>query len=174
VFLLAGIETVRIEPGNTAFTPFDFASYPWSHSLVMVCAWGLLAALLYRATRRDGRGAIAVFALVVSHWVLDFATHRPDMPLSPWSSVKAGLGLWRSVPATLAVESAMFAAGIAIYLRATRARDRTGLWAFVALVLFLFVSYLGAAFGPPPPDVRTLAWGGLLLSLPPLSRRWLA
>ena len=35
LFLLAGVETVRIEPGNTAFTPLAFDSYPWSHSLVM-------------------------------------------------------------------------------------------------------------------------------------------
>ena len=33
LFLLAGIELVRIDPGNTAFTPLDFVSYPYSHSL---------------------------------------------------------------------------------------------------------------------------------------------
>ena len=34
VFLLAGMEHVRIDPGNTAFTPLDFYDYPISHSLL--------------------------------------------------------------------------------------------------------------------------------------------
>ena len=43
-------------------------------------------------------------ALVLSHWVLDFASHRPDMPLWP-GGPKVGLGLWYSLPATLVVEA---------------------------------------------------------------------
>ena len=173
IFLLTGVETVRIDPGNTAFTPFDFASYPWSHSLLMSAVWGALFALVYVALRGGWRGAAVLFALVVSHWVLDFVTHRPDMPLSPWSETKLGLGLWRSVPATLVVEGALFAAGLALYSRATRARDRIGRWALVGLVFFLLVSYLFAAFGPPPPDAKTLAWGGLFLWLLPLWGWWI-
>ena len=46
LFVAVGLETVRIDPGNTAFTPMDFASYPWSHSLVMSVLWGVLAAAL--------------------------------------------------------------------------------------------------------------------------------
>src|SRR5438132_9021662 len=34
LFLALGLEQVRIDPGNTAFTPLDFVSYPYSHSLV--------------------------------------------------------------------------------------------------------------------------------------------
>lgn len=173
VFLLAGVETVRIDPGNTAFTPLDFVSYPWSHSLLLSAVWGALFALGTFAWTRRGRVAALVFLLVVSHWVLDWVTHRPDMPLSPWGTAKLGLGLWRSVPATLAIESAMFAGGIALYAGATRARDGIGRWAFVALVLFLAASYLGAAFGPPAPDVRTLAWGSLALWLLPLWAWWI-
>ena len=29
LFVLTGVEVVRIEPGNTAFTPLEFVSYPW-------------------------------------------------------------------------------------------------------------------------------------------------
>jgi hypothetical protein len=45
VLLLAGIEHVRIDPGNTAFTPLDFWDYPWSHSLVLAAAWSVLFGL---------------------------------------------------------------------------------------------------------------------------------
>jgi hypothetical protein len=46
VFLLVGIENVRIDPGNTALTPLAFDNYPWSHSLAMVLVWAGLAAAL--------------------------------------------------------------------------------------------------------------------------------
>ncbi len=77
IFLLLGWEQVRIEPGNTAFTPLDFVSYPISHSLVTACGWGALFALLYWARTRYTRGAVVIGLSVVSHWVLDFITHRP-------------------------------------------------------------------------------------------------
>lgn len=173
VFLLAGIETVRIEPGKTAFTPLEFVSYPWSHSLLMSAVWGAIFALAMLAATRQLRVAAVVFLLVVSHWVLDWVAHRPDMPLSPWGTAKLGLGLWNSVPATLGVESALFAAGVWFYTTATRPADRTGTWAFVALVAFLLASYAGAAFGPPPPDVQTLAYGSLALWLIPLWAWWI-
>jgi hypothetical protein len=28
--------------------------------------------------------------------------------------------------------------------------------------LFLVAAYIGAAFGPPPPSVETIAWAGLI------------
>ena len=109
----------------------------------------------------------------VSHWVLDWITHRPDMPLTPWGTVKLGLGLWNSRPATFAVEGAMFAAGVVLYATGTRSKDRVGAFAFWALVVFLLGSYLGAAFGPSPPVVRTLAWGSLALWLLPFWAWWI-
>ena len=162
VFLIAGIETVRIDPGNTAFTPLDLHDYPWSHSLVMSLVWSALVAGTYAAATRYTRGAIVLGLGVFSHWLFDFFTHRPDLPLFPGSATSVGLGLWNSRPATLLVESAIFAAGIWIYTRATRPRDRTGRWSLVALVVFLIVVYLSAAFGPPPPNPRVLAAMGLL------------
>lgn len=173
IFLLTGAETVRIAPGNTRFTPLEFVAYPWSHSLLMAAVWGaLFAGTMWLATRRTAVAA-TVFGLVVSHWVLDWITHRPDMPLTPAGGTKLGLGLWNFPAATLAVEGAMFAGGVALYASATRPADRVGRYAFWALVVFLLASYLGAAFGPPPPDVRTLALGSLGLWLLPLWAWWI-
>src|SRR3954451_11110945 len=78
VFLLVGWERVVIQPGNTAFTPLDFASYPISHSMVTALGWSVLAGGVYYAATRYGYGAWTVGALVFSHWVLDWLTHRPD------------------------------------------------------------------------------------------------
>jgi hypothetical protein len=95
------------------------------------------------------------------------------MPLSPWSETKVGLGLWNSVPGTLFVEGALYAAGLTLYLRSTRARDAAGRWILAALALFLLVSYLFAAFGQPPPSVTVLAWGSLALWLVPVWGWWI-
>jgi len=164
VFLLAGWEQVRIDPGNTRFTPLDFVSYPWSHSLLMLALWATAFAGVYLAAVRYWPGAIAIWFGVVSHWVLDWVTHRPDMPLLP-DGARYGLGLWNSVAGTIMVEVAMFAAGVWIYLRATRAEDRIGRWALAAYVILLMIGYAGNAFGAPPDNVSQIAWSGILAAV---------
>jgi len=160
-FLVAfGVEQVRIQPGITAVTPLDFVSYPYSHSLLMLCVWGALLGAVCAMVVHSRRAFAVVAALVVSHWVLDWVTHRPDMPLYP-GGPKVGLGLWNSVAATVAVEVLMFAAGLWIYARATRARDAVGRRALPALVGFLLVIYLANIIGPPPPGVMAIVVAGI-------------
>lgn len=156
-FVLLGIERVAVAPGITAVTPLDFVSYPYSHSLLSLTLWGALAALLYRAFGRSWLEGATVALVVLSHWVLDALSHRPDMPLA-FGPTRVGLGLWNSVPATIVVEGALFLFGVAIYTRVTRARDRigrAGLWSLVAL---LVVIYAANFLGPPPPGVAAVAW----------------
>jgi len=161
ILVALGIERVTIDPGNTAFTPLDFISYPYSHSLAMLTVWGLLFAVVYRAIANgDGRTTFVIAALVVSHWVLDWITHRPDMPIYP-GGPKTGLGLWNSVPATLVVELAIFTVGVAIYTQSTRPRDRIGRWSHAALVALLLIFYLLNVMGGPPPSVTAIWIAGL-------------
>lgn len=154
VLVMLGVEQVRIVPGTTAFTPLDFVSYPYSHSLLALIVWGVLFGGICVAVVHDRRVLLVVAALVVSHWVLDWITHRPDMPLYP-GSVKLGLGLWNSVVGTIAVELAMFVAGVWMYARDTRALDKVGRWGFVTFVVFLLVAYF-SSMGPPPPSIGAL------------------
>ena len=156
VFLATGLETVKIDPGNTAFTPLDLHDYPYTHSLVMALVWSALFAGMFFAVRREKVAALVIAGGVFSHWVLDFVTHRPDMPLYPGSDVYLGLGLWNSRPATMLVETAMFVAGVWIYAMATTPKDRRGRWALWSLIALLGVAYLGAALGPPPPDGKAI------------------
>ena len=162
VFVLLGIESVAIKPGATAFTALEFVHYPWTHSLLMCALWGLGLAGLYWLARRDARAALVVGAVVVSHWVLDAIVHEPDLPIVPGGDARVGLGLWNSVPGTLLLEGAMFAAGIAIYLARTRGRDGIGRWGLWGTVALLIAAYVGASFGPPPPNVDAIAWTGLI------------
>jgi hypothetical protein len=91
--------------------------------------------------------------------------HRPDLLLYPGEPQGHGLGLWNSVPITLLLEFGFFAAGIYLFVRCTRARDRVGSIAFWALVGVLAAVYLAAAFGPPPPSVTAVAFSSLLAYL---------
>ncbi|MBI3788005.1 MAG: hypothetical protein HY276_07095 [Ignavibacteriales bacterium] len=165
VLLLLGWEHVRIAPGVTAFTPLDLYDYPISHSLVTVLGWSLAFALVYYLAKRYPMGAWVLAAGVFSHWLLDFLTHRPDMPIAPGSATYVGLGLWNSVPGTLIVEGGMFVAAVWLYARSTTAKDKIGAYAFWGLIAFLIVSYLAAVFSPPPPNETILAWSALSMWL---------
>ncbi|OLD49264.1 MAG: hypothetical protein AUI63_02460 [Gemmatimonadetes bacterium 13_1_40CM_2_60_3] len=161
ILLLLGVEQVRVVPGLMAMSPLDFTYYPFSHSLVMAMVWGILIGGAYFLLRRYGRGAWILAVLVVSHWFLDVAVHRPDLPLWPGaSSPKVGWGLWTSVAATYLIELAIYALGIAVYLRATRARDRIGSWGLGAYIFVLALIFVTSNASPPPSE-RALAWTAL-------------
>jgi hypothetical protein len=159
VFLALGLEHVRFDPGASPFLRLDFVDYPYSHSLFALIVWGLMLGGVYRVFTRTTRALWVIALLVVSHWVLDVATHTPDMPIYP-GSVTVGLGLWKSVPATLIVETILYAVGVWIYVRTTRARDAIGRWAFAALVVFLIVAYV-ASLGSLPPSLQALYFSAL-------------
>jgi hypothetical protein len=159
VFVLMGVEHVRVVPGATAFTPLVFDSYPWSHSLVMAAAWGVVLAALARWRRVPASSALLV-ALVVSHWVLDFASHAPDMPLWPGPSPRLGLGLWNSIPLTFAVEGALWLTAIVVFVRMRPApRGRGAFWSLAAVVTIMWVT---GPLSPPPPSTRALGWFALI------------
>jgi hypothetical protein len=169
VLLLLGVEQVRIVPGLMRASPFDFISYPISHSLLMQLVWGLLFGVVYLLWRRDIRTAIVLSVLLPTHWLLDYFAHRPDMPFYPGGGPKVGLGMWNSLPLTLLVEYGLFIAGLTIYLTSTRPKagpHKSGRnYAFWSLIIFLALVYPASLFGPPPPSVRALAISALAIWL---------
>jgi hypothetical protein len=155
VFLLMGMERVRIEPGATAFTPLAFDAYPWTHSLLMAIVWGAIVTALARTHK------LLLGALVVSHWALDLVTHRPDLPLWPGPSPYVGFGLWNSIAGTFFVEGLLFAGAIVLYLRATTPRDRIGALALVGFLLLQGGIWASSPWSPPPPSAQAIASVGL-------------
>jgi hypothetical protein len=173
IFLALGLERVYIVPGYTAVSPLDFVSYPLSHSLLAVVGWASLMGGVYYLLKRDGQGAYWIWVCVLSHWILDAVSHRPDLPLYPGGHLEVGLGLWNSRPATILVEGAMLVAGIYLYLKATRALDLAGDLAFWLLIALIVVIYVGGIFGPPPPSRRALEAMALGLWLIPAWGYWI-
>lgn len=161
LFLLLGVERVIIAPGTTAVTPLDFISYPFSHSLLADFGWACLFAGIYKIVKRDSRGAVCLWFVVMSHWLLDALSHQPDLPLYPGSSTYVGLGLWNSTFWTLIVEGAIFVFGVRLYARITRPRDGIGTLAFSSFIAILVLFYLINIFGPPPPSEKAIAFSAL-------------
>ena len=143
IFLIAGVESVRIDPGNTAVTPLDLHDFPWSHSLVTSLAWSAVFAAAFWAATRYARGAVVLAVGVFSHFVLDFVTHRPDLPLYPGSPTPSASASGTRGRATLAVESRCSSSVSRSTPRTTRAinwRGAFALWALVVLLAGLYVT----------------------------------
>src|SRR5262245_18652792 len=165
VFMVAGFERVSFKPGITvlpgmrALDVLDASEISYSHSLLMTAVWGALLALLYVSRRRNSRAAAVLFAVVLSHWVLDFISHPPDMQLVPGGDhPRFGLGLWNSIPATLAIEGAAWIGTIIIYLRIARPRGRLGTAAFWIGIAVVTAAWIGNIAGPPPPNLSTIGF----------------
>jgi membrane-bound metal-dependent hydrolase YbcI (DUF457 family) len=161
IFVLTGIEHVRIEPGATAFTPLVFESYPWTHSLAMAFVWGLVLAAIARLAKARVPAWLLV-ALVVSHWVLDWLSHAPDMPLWPGDPPRYGLAMWDSIRATFLVEGTLWIAGITLYMQQLGFQGRRPGWVFWSFVAVSTVMWATSPWSPPPPSVAALGWFALI------------
>jgi hypothetical protein len=163
LLLIAGIEHVRINPHVIPFLRLDLYDYPISHSLFTSLMWSGLIGGAYFLINKSKRNAFIVGCVVFSHWLLDFISHTPDLPLAPGLSTFVGLGLWNSTLATIIFESALFLLGIYLYLRTTKAKDKTGVITLWTLIIFLAVSYVANIVGPPPPNADPV--GSMALSM---------
>ncbi len=162
VLMLAGIERLSLAPPG-AIVPLVSEHFPWSHSLLLALIWGCVVGGLYWGLRHDRRGALVIGALVLSHWLLDLVVHVPDLPLWPGDPLRLGLGLWNSPRVALALELALLAGGVTLYLSATRPVRRAGSLGAWFLIALLAVIQLASVFGPPPPDPKVVAWSAMAM-----------
>jgi hypothetical protein len=165
LFLLAGIEHVAIQPGITAVNPLDLYDIPLSHSLLLDVVWAAALAGVYFWRRGDRRGTWVIFAAVLSHWLLDFVSHRPDMPLAPGVARYFGLGLWHSMWATFVVEGLLWLVSIVLYARITYGKTRAGVFGFWIMIAVLTVLWIVSLGGAPPPSLLAVAIVNSVLGL---------
>lgn len=165
IFILLGIEKVNVVPDGKPFNTLAFISYPFSHSLLGALSWGIVVGGVYYVIKKNMKGSIVLGLLVISHWILDFITHIPDLPLTPWGETKVGLGLWNSASATIVIESIIFAGGISLFLKTIRFQNTKGKIIFWSMIIFLVVIYIASILSPPPPSAEPVAYSGLLLWL---------
>ena len=150
--ILLGVEKVRIVPGITASNPLDLYYMPYTHSLVAALVWSAIAAGVYLARGRGTRPALVLGAAVLSHWVLDFVVHRPDLPLVG-NTTKVGLGLWNLPVTAFALEVLLLFGGMWLYFTVSASRRMP----IVIFGLAMFVVQAAIFFGPPPPSDKAAA-----------------
>jgi hypothetical protein len=159
IFVLLGIEKVRIVPGITASNALDLYYMPYTHSLLGVLCWSALAYVVCQMVTglRGKRTGLILAVAVFSHWILDLIVHRPDLAL--YDSVgKMGFGLWNYHGAAFALEMAVLLGGATMLYRTAMHRAR-----LVGFVIFLAaLQVFGTFFFPPPPSDHAAATMALI------------
>ena len=158
IFVLLGIEKVRIVPGFTATNPFDLYFMPYTHALVASLLWAFLVLLGYRLVAGSGKWAAAALmgAAVFSHWILDLIVHTQDLPLFD-EAHKMGLGLWNHPVPAFALEVAILFGGMYLYLRSTEATTLVGRYGMVIFGVLMLGIQSYVFFGPPPSSDKAAA-----------------
>ena len=159
IFVLLGIEKVRIVPGITASNALDLYYMPYTHSLLGALCWSALAYVVCQLvpSLRGRRIGLILAAAVFSHWILDLIVHRPDLPL--YDSVgKMGFGLWNYRGAAFVLEMAVLIGGAALLYRTAAHKAR-----LAGFVVFLAAfQVFGTFFLPPPPSDHAAATSALV------------
>jgi hypothetical protein len=162
IFVMTGIEWFRIVPGDTKLNPLAFDHYPWSHGVATSLLWGVLFGLVVFRWGSGRRGAWVTGLAVFSHWVLDWLTHKPDLPVAPGIGPKLGLGLWNHPAVEIPLEIGMYVVAVWLYAAGTRARDRIGTWALWPLVAVLAALHVANLTSPPPPSTQVVAYADVV------------
>ena len=151
LFVLLGIEKVRIVPGITASSPLDLYYMPYTHGLLTSLLWASAALVLYRLACKCKfwAGAFIVGAAVFSHWLLDLLVHRPDLPIYD-NTLKVGLGLWNYPVLAFMLEAGLLLGGIYLYLKRTRSVQRGGVYGMLIFGLLMMAAQLSVFFAAPP------------------------
>jgi hypothetical protein len=165
LLFLAGIENLRVVPGITVVNAYDLYDYPFSHGLAFNILWTLLFGVIYFVFRKDRKTALVLAAVVFSHWVLDFISHRPDLPVFLNSSPLLGLGLWNSFWGTVIIETGIFIVGVIVYLKSTAAIDKRGYAILAIMVVYSLFMYTGWLFAPPPADMKQTFAGSVVMQI---------
>jgi membrane-bound metal-dependent hydrolase YbcI (DUF457 family) len=150
--VLLGIEKLRVIKGFTAGSMLDSYFHPYSHSLPTALMWSAIAAVVYKAIRRakaSNSAAVVVGLAVFSHWLLDFIAHPRDLPLYD-NTMKVGLGMWNYRDPEFALEIALLAGGIIVYL-ARNVMPPIRKTAIIGFGIVLIIVQIGDTYVPRAP-----------------------
>ncbi|MGU3472382.1 permease [Paenibacillus sp. D51F] len=155
-FLLTGKETMEPVPGAEGYGG-SIIHADYTHSLVGTLI--IAMAVGWLASRKWGRkGGWTIGAVVLSHWALDLAMHRADLPILPGNAgglPLLGLGLWQWTSISMAAELALVTVGAILYVRslpdtgAASVNRSRNLWTGAAMCALLLLSLA----------TDTLGWG---------------
>src|SRR5947207_2935948 len=153
--VLFGIEKLRVIKGFTAGSMLDSYFHPYSHSLIAAILWSVVAAIGYKpfcswlGYSYKKSASLVVGAAVFSHWILDLIAHPRDLAIydNTW---KVGFGFWNYRDPEFALEIALLAGGIILYL-ARNVMPAIRKAAAIAFGIALVVVQIGDTYVPRTP-----------------------
>jgi len=143
IMVFFGVERAAYRNSENPFLTNNL-DLPYSHSLVGAL---LLAAILYLILIMIKRKPLALIVAlcVLSHWVIDFIVHTPDLSIF-FGYIKTGLGLWNYPYLSFGLEIVLVLAGWLIL----RYRNPVSY-----ILLFLLISgFTGMIFGKEPDAIK--------------------
>jgi hypothetical protein len=142
---LFGVEHMRIDPAASVMVPFDLYHMPYTHSLQGSAVWAAVFFGIVAVWQRSLQVGLLAGLVVLSHWLLDFLVHVPDLTLDG-GPPKLGLGLWNLPWAAIPLELALISLSFAFYARRTRGPVGPPLVLAGVLLLLQLVNW----FAPDP------------------------
>ncbi len=158
-FAFFGIERMRVEPGATVMVPLDLYHMPYTHSLLGTAAWAIVFTGLVLWARKDAVTASLAGLVVLSHWLLDWLTHRPDLSLMGGDDMH-GLGLWNVPLIAIPLELGITIGAFYWYVKATRGPIGPPIILLTVLLAFQAINW----FGPSPQTAGPLLYTQALLA----------
>ena len=148
LFLIVGVESMRIVPGISVMNPMDLYHMPYTHSLLGSAAWAAGFGGIIYAIGRNRMAALIAAIIVLSHWFLDLLVHVPDLTIAG-SAPKLGFGLWNYPVIEMPLELFITFGALWIYAKAAKPRTLPLLVLGGVMALFQAVNW----FGPVEPEV---------------------
>ncbi|MEQ5786758.1 hypothetical protein J3454_02495 [Erythrobacter sp. NFXS35] len=156
---LIGVERLRVDPGASVMVPLDLYHMPYTHSLIGTGLWALACLLVVALAQRDVFAGVLAGLVVVSHWLLDWLVHVPDLTVDG-DPPKLGLGLWNYPAIAMPLELLLVGAAFAFYVRRTRGPLGPPLVLLLTMLLLQAVNW----FGPHPQEAGALLYLQALLA----------
>ncbi|MCE9499486.1 MAG: metal-dependent hydrolase [Leptospira sp.] len=170
IFILLGVEKVRITPGFTESNALDLYYMPYTHSLPAVILWSVLVGGIfywYHSADKEVaiRIAVAMGLAVFSHFIIDLFVHKQDLPLLG-NTFKVGFGLWDYRWYAFVTETGFLFGGFWLYLQATTGSGISGKYSMWIYIIFLqIVNTINFFFNPPPDNPEMAAISALVAYL---------
>lgn len=150
---IVGVEKMRIDPGATVMVPFDLHHMPYTHSLLGTGLWALAFGIVIAIWHRDTLAGLMTAGVVVSHWALDWLTHRPDLTMAGGEATY-GFGLWNHPEVAMPLELGITLGAFLFYIKRSRGPIIQPLILMLVLLVFQAINW----FAPHPTEASVFLY----------------